>query len=146
MVWCSWHQPGKFRQTFCGFLAIFDFRMHENLRRVQKGKKICHILNQHIESNKLNPDSQTARVTDRFKCILKRGLIPTSPCHQHVLPPDCTVTSSPEQPTGTKRRAPSLNAQSSYCRQMTPGAVSITLSLLIIFTMLVLSAFTVEKQ
>lgn len=146
MVWCSWHQPGKFRQTFCGFLAIFDFRMHENLRRVQKGKKICHILNQHIESNKLNPDSQTARVTDRFKCILKRGLIPTSPCHQHVLPPDCTVTSSPEQPTGTKRRASSLNAQSSYCRQMTPGAVSITLSLLIIFTMLVLSAFTVEKQ
>lgn len=69
------YKPGEhfvgFRQTFCGFLALFDFETYENLRRVQKGKKICHISNQHIESSELNYDSQTAHVTEQAQMHLK---------------------------------------------------------------------------
>lgn len=104
--------------------------MYENLRRVQKGKKICHISNQHIESNKLNHDSQTAHVTDRFKCILKRGLIPTPECHKHVLPPERRAgTCDRHQRTGTKPHTPYRSARCGPRRSVTPHSAPTPLSL-----------------
>lgn len=48
------YKPGEhfvgFRQTFCGFLALFDFEIYENLEEFKKERKfvtfLTNILNQ----------------------------------------------------------------------------------------------------
>lgn len=132
VAWHSQHPPGTFRHTFCGFLAIFDIQMYENLRRLQKSKKICHISNQHIESNKLSHDSQTAHATDRFKCILKRGPIPSPKCHEQAPPSSPphklgavtpTAISKRGEATGSfsKRKAASVTDAPSVYLPESPG-------------------------
>lgn len=121
IFWCQWLQPGKFRQTFCGFLAIFKFWNVWKSQKVQKGKKICHISNQHIEPGELNHDSQTACVTDRLKCILKGVWFqPREATHISSLPSRtrrCPAIISKQE--GAKLYAPLLNTCSSFCGKVT---------------------------